>query len=366
MGNFFSAEMGGGALDIKERYTARARRLAVVSALLAVFVMPRAAVTRIDAPEHCITPNKRITMYAEEIGRSPDGRPKLAYGLTPDSASSPGPTIQLLEGDCIAITVVNDIPEQTLHEMRDDPLYGSRDHHQPLAVSLHVHGVKYTQSSDGTMDTDSIVPPGRARTYIWYAAPRVTVGARVASLGTAGYWWYHDHIIGTHHGTGGAATGLFGAVIVRRAGDVLPDRTYVVGMGVNATLNLKKFPETDCVDLQNPVPSNSCYIARQGERVEFAVIGFGDDFHTFHLHGHTWANNRTGMLQHQAEETQVIDVRSVGPSETFGFQVIAGEEVGPGRWMLHCHVQAHSDRGMTTFFNVLPPAESIPAGPLPA
>jgi hypothetical protein len=46
-------------------------------------------------------------------------------------------------------------------------------------------------------------------------------------------------------------------------------------------------------------------------------------------------------------------VKTLGPSETFGFQLIAGEEVGAGLWMLHCHVQKHSDEGMVTFFKVL-------------
>jgi hypothetical protein len=33
--------------------------------------------------------------------------------------------------------------------------------------------------------------------------------------------------------------------------------------------------------------------------------------------------------------------------------VIAGESVGPGHWMLHCHMQFHSDLGMSTTFHVL-------------
>jgi hypothetical protein len=32
--------------------------------------------------------------------------------------------------------------------------------------------------------------------------------------------------------------------------------------------------------------------------------------------------------------------------------VIAGERVGPGPWMYHCHVQSHSDMGMAGVFMV--------------
>ena len=95
-------------------------------------------------------------------------------------------------------------------------------------------------------------------------------------------------------------------------------------------------------------------VARPGERVEFVVIGTGSDHHTFHMHGHSWADTRTGALSDPLDPTRVIDNKTIGPADTFGFQLIAGESVGTGSWMLHCHVQPHSDRGMSTFFHVTP------------
>ena len=41
------------------------------------------------------------------------------------------------------------------------------------------------------------------------------------------------------------------------------------------------------------------------------------------------------------------------PGDSFGFLTIAGEGVGPGMWMYHCHVQSHSGI-MMGFFQVLP------------
>ncbi len=318
-------------------------------------------------PEGCVEPNRRITLYAVELPPAPGGEVRLGYGLTPDAGTIPGPTIEMFEGECLAITLVNRVPEKTLAELRDHPKLGSRDPDMPLGVSLHVHGVKYTQQSDGTLMTDSWVPPGGVRTYTWYAAPIAATAGRVTSQGTAGYWWYHDHMVGTSHGTGGAASGLFGALIVRRLGDVPPDRTYVVGMGTDQTLNLQKFP--DCKGEPTlEKASNTCFVAALGDRVEFAVIGFGDDFHTFHLHGHNWADNRTGILTSLADTTRVIDNRTVGPADTFGFQIVAGESVGTGHWMYHCHVQTHSDQGMASFLHVLgPDGNPIPgaAGAVP-
>lgn len=330
------------------------RMLAVVPAfaLLSVSMTPQLAIPRGETPDGCLLPNRAMTMYVEELPRV-GGKPRLGYGLTPDSASIPGPTIEMTEGECLAITIVNDVSAETLLEIRNDPGLGDPDSTEPLGVSLHVHGVKYLPSSDGTYETGSFVPPKSSRTYVWYAQPRVKLSNGLVGPGTAGYWWYHDHVVGTSHGTGGAASGLFGAMIVRRTEDVKPDRTYVVGMGPDATINLNKYPQTDC-DPVDPQPSNTCYVATEGELVEFAVIGFGNDFHTFHLHGHNWANNRTGLLRTTIDPVDVVDNRTLGPADTFGFSVVAGASVGPGSWMLHCHVQLHSDAGMTTFFHVLP------------
>jgi FtsP/CotA-like multicopper oxidase with cupredoxin domain len=349
-------------------FVRRARRWGIVlaCATLAVLGTPQRAITRGPSPDHCIEPNRRMTLYAEELPRTPDGKPRLGYGLTPATASTPGPTIEMLEGDCIAITLVNDVSAATLAELRDDPLLGSRDPSMPLGVSLHVHGVKYTKESDGTLGSgvgDSFVPPGKSRTYIWYAAPRILAHGRTVSLGTAGYWWYHDHVAGTSHGTGGLGSGLFGAVVVRRAHDPKPAHTYVLGFGPNATINLRRWPDTDCPGIPNRAAiteanaSNNCLVAKQGQLIEIVALAFGDDFHTFHLHAHNWANTRNGLVTSPAEDdVALIDNRTLGPADSFGFMVTAGEESGPGNWMLHCHVQRHSDLGMVTFLHVLTPS----------
>jgi manganese oxidase len=338
----------------------RARVLAALTVLGSAF-LGGAPSRADDAAQACENPTRRITMYAEQLPSTPQGKIRLGWGLTPDTAQTPGPLMEMYEGECLAITVVNDVPASTLAALRDDPVLGSGDPTLPLGVSLHVHGVKYFQASDGTVDTGSWVAPGAVRTYRWYAAPRIVTAGRVTSQGTAGYWWYHDHVVGTDHGTAGVASGMWGGLVVRRAGDITPDRTFVVGMGPDATLNLRHYPATDTCDKTNPVPSNTCLVAVQGQRIEFLVLGYGDDFHTFHLHAHNWADNRTGILQSPIDDTRLIDNKTVGPADSFGFQVIAGEDTGTGNWMLHCHVQAHSDRGMMTFLHVLP----NPSAPLP-
>ncbi|WP_189934488.1 multicopper oxidase domain-containing protein [Streptomyces sulfonofaciens] len=262
---------------------------------------------------------RHLRMYAEKL---PDGR--MGYGLEKGKATVPGPLIELNEGDTLHIEFENTMD---------------------VAASLHVHGVDYEITSDGTAMTHSHVEPGGTRTYTWrtHAPGRRADGTWRA--GSAGYWHYHDHVVGTEHGTGGLRAGLYGPVIVRRKGDILPERTFTIVFNDMTINNLPAGPDLE---------------ATVGERVEFVSITHGEYYHTFHLHGHRWADNRTGLLTGPDDPSQVVDNKIVGPGDSFGFQVIAGEGVGAGAWMYHCHVQSHSDMGMVGRFLVKKADGTIP------
>ncbi len=261
-------------------------------------------------------PDRRVTLYAERVG---DG---VGYGLTSETARVPGPTLTMVEGQCLAVTLVN---------------------HTRRRVSIHTHGVGYTPRSDGTPLNKGCTAPGESRTYVFEAHKTSRRADGTVEPGSAGYWHYHDHCMGTDHGSRGIEAGLFGALIVRRKGDPLPDRPPFVVAMVNDTINLRYAPDT-------PV-----FRANEGERIEFVVIGHGELFHTFHLHGHRWADTRTGTLRRSDGNVAVVDNRTVGPADSFGFQVVAGEQVGPGAWMYHCHVQSHADAGMSGLLLVRTP-----------
>ncbi|MFV2010320.1 MULTISPECIES: multicopper oxidase domain-containing protein [unclassified Micromonospora] len=308
-------------------------------------------------PEGCVAPDRELQLYAVELPRDPvTNQIRLGYGLTPQTASYPGPTMEMIEGECLAITLHNQVTAETLGQLRTDPEH-------PLGVSLHAHGVKYTQDSDGTVHSGSYVGPGESRTYTWYAKPR---SSRTGSPGTAGYWWYHDHVVGGPHGTQGIGSGLFGGLVVRRQGDPRPDRTYVTVFGDRQSINLRRGAATDDCDLDNPVPGPACFVAKVGERVEFIVVGTGDDMHTWHVHGHSWADTRTGVVAGDnkaiVDSIPVIDNKTLGPGDSFGVTIVAGDSVGPGHWMLHCHMQFHSDLGMATTLHVLDENGQMPPG----
>ncbi|MEU5682874.1 copper oxidase [Streptomyces venezuelae] len=264
---------------------------------------------------------KRIKLYAEKL---PDGQ--MGYGLEKGKASVPGPLIELNEGDTLHIEFENTMD---------------------VDASLHVHGMDYEISSDGTRHTKSHVEPGGKRTYTWrtHAPGRRKDGTW--RPGTAGYWHYHDHVVGTDHGTGGVRKGLYGALIVRRKGDLLPDKTFTVVFN-DMTINNKAGHDAPAFE------------ATVGDRVEFVSITHGEYYHTFHVHGHHWADNRTGLLTGPDDPSRIIDDKIVGPGDSFGFQVVAGEGVGAGAWMYHCHVQSHADMGMAGLFLVKKADGTIP------
>ncbi|MCT2584315.1 multicopper oxidase domain-containing protein [Actinophytocola sp. S1-96] len=267
---------------------------------------------------------RRLTMYAERIGDN-----LIGYGLAPGQATVPGPLLEIYEGDTLEIELVNTTDQR---------------------LSIHPHGVNYDTNSDGAPLNGSFNEPGETRVYTWRTQEQYRASGGFYMPGSAGYWHYHDHALGGEHGTGGILRGLYGGLIVRRQGDLLPDRQFTVVFS-EMTINNKTAPNT---------PMFEC---RHGERVEFVCIGHGSQPHTFHLHAHRWADTRTGMLRGDSDYSNVVDNKNLDPGSSFGFQVLAGEAVGPGAWMYHCHYQAHTDtNGMAGIFLVRNADGSMPPG----
>ncbi|MEO7368310.1 MAG: multicopper oxidase family protein [Gemmatimonadaceae bacterium] len=114
----------------------------------------------------------------------------LASGMMTDvyayNGMSPGPTIEIREGDHVIIHFHNDLPE---------------------ATTIHWHGLHIPADQDGSPLYP--VQPGKSHDYIFNI-----------ENGTAGTYWYHPHPDMT---TGyQVAKGLFGALIIRSDADPLP------------------------------------------------------------------------------------------------------------------------------------------------
>ncbi|MFI5808231.1 multicopper oxidase domain-containing protein [Streptomyces sp. NPDC051561] len=264
---------------------------------------------------------RHLKMYAEKLAGG-----QMGYGFEKGKASVPGPLIDINEGDTLHIEFENTMD---------------------VAASLHVHGLDYDIASDGTKMNRSHVEPGGTRTYTWRTHLPGKRKDGTWREGSAGYWHYHDHVVGTEHGTGGIRNGLYGGVIVRRKGDLLPDKTFTI---VFNDMSINNSPAHQSPDFEATV----------GERLEVVMITHGEYYHTFHIHGHRWADNRTGLLTGPTDPSRIVDNKITGPADSFGLQIIAGEGVGAGAWMYHCHVQSHSDMGMAGLFLIAKPDGTIP------
>jgi FtsP/CotA-like multicopper oxidase with cupredoxin domain len=231
---------------------------------------------------------------------------RLAYERGAGAGSIPGPLIRARVGDKLRIHFKN---LDTLHDQ---------------AHSMHFHGVDYKPSSDGIYlplhsGKGGNVKPGQSFTY------RLTAGP-----GSAGVWPYHDHSTSMEASIAG---GMFGALSIAGRRERRADREYVVAFapwhGLQ-TINGRAF-----------VGNTPVFESRVGERVQWDVLAMGDEFHTFHVHGHRWRTN----------DGTPEDTRGLGPAESFR---VRWREDAPGTWLYHCHVEAHMAQGMIGLYRVRP------------
>lgn len=215
-----------------------------------------------------------------------------------DDASIPGPTIVIDEGDEVDLTVENGI--------------GSG------IVGVHVHGVHYEITSDGTLEhingiEDQGATPGQPRTFHWVAGP-----------GTAGTWPYHDHTFGSINGA--ENQGLFGTLIVNPASGEIPavnnkavqsidvadlDKQFVLYVNDDAFWGM----EIDEDGNQTPLWTNPTLGAKTGDYVRFHLIALGTDtVHEFDLDKYQWLDPGTGKL---------ISSKNIGPLENHVFTIKA-------------------------------------------
>jgi FtsP/CotA-like multicopper oxidase with cupredoxin domain len=215
----------------------------------------------------------------------------------------PGPLLRARVGDTVRV-----------HFKNLDTL--TREPH-----SMHFHGVEYAPTSDGSYlpgfsGKDAKVPLNGSVTY-----------ALTAGRDSAGVWSYHDHGPAMEASIAG---GMYGALSILDRHEPAADREFVVfftALRGFQTVNGRAF-----------VGNTPVFKAKVGETVQWDVLTLGDEFHTFHVHGHRW--RRAGVPE---------DTRTVGPAESFK---IRWREDAPGTWMYHCHLESHMMQGMIGLYRV--------------
>jgi FtsP/CotA-like multicopper oxidase with cupredoxin domain len=226
-------------------------------------------------------------------------------------ATMPGPLLEAQTGDTLVVNFRNK---------------------GPAPVTVHPHGVFYTEDSDGAYkgkytQPGGFVKPGKTFQYVWDCRP-----------GTEGVWPYHDH---------GPLDplplykGLFGLIHVRAPDAPRADVDHYVvfhSLLPSATGLARPFQTINGRAFAGNTPTLR---AKVGQRVAQHVVGMSNDFHTYHLHGHRW----TGP------DGRVVDNVTVGPADSYSLEFI---EDNPGRWFYHCHVFSHLHEGMNGWYVVDP------------
>jgi manganese oxidase len=222
----------------------------------------------------------------------------------------PGPLLQAQTGDTIVVNFRN----QT-----------------GVPVTMHPHGIFYTHDMDGAYkgkytEPGGFVENGRTFQYVWEARP-----------GTEGAWLYHDH--GPMDPLP-VFKGMFGALIIRKPTDPLPNREFFVFLHAFAPVATGLAQQFSCINGRAFAGNTPTLRAKVGDTVNWHVFAIDNDFHAFHLHGHRWTENGV-----------VIDNRTLGPADVTSFSIV---EDNPGRWFYHCHVFSHLHMGMNGWYVVSP------------
>jgi FtsP/CotA-like multicopper oxidase with cupredoxin domain len=233
--------------------------------------------------------------------------------------------------------------------------------------TMHPHGVFYEKQSEGAPyedgtsgddKTDDAVPPGGTHTYVWPVPERAGPGP---DDGSSILWMYHSHVDEPKD----ANSGLIGPIIITQRGkardDGRPvdvDREFVNLFMIhdeNASWYLDENvartgadPSTEEFEESNLKHGINGFIfgnlpmmtMRQGERVRWYMLGFGNevDLHTPHWHGQTllWLGARTDIIELLPASMKVLDMV---PDNA-------------GTWLYHCHVHDHIEAGMLARFTV--------------
>jgi len=256
---------------------------------------------------------KEFHLVAEPVVR--EIAPGMKANLWGYNGQSPGPTIEVVEGDRVRIFVTNKLPEHT---------------------SVHWHGQRLPNGMDGVTGlTQPGIPPGKTFVYEFTAR-------------RAGTFMYHPHADEMVQ----MAMGMMGFWIThpKDPGFMRVDRDFVFLLNaydiepgaatpkVNTMLdfnlwtwNSRAFPGIDAL----PV--------RQNDRVRIRVGNLTMTNHPIHLHGHEFVVTGTdgGWTPPASRWPEVSADIAVGQMRAIEFD--ATEE---GDWALHCHKSHHTMNAM--------------------
>ncbi|GKT00271.1 copper oxidase [Acidovorax sp. SUPP3434] len=258
---------------------------------------------------------KEFHLVAEPVVR--EFAPGFVANLWGYNGQSPGPTIEVVEGDRVRIFVTNRLPEHT---------------------SVHWHGQRLPNGMDGVSGLNQpAIPAGKTFVYEFTARrpgtfmyhPHADEMTQMA-MGLMGLWITHPRLDarGRHPLIATADRDyafLLNAFAVE-AGTRTPRVNEMTDFNIWAW-NSRVFPGIDPL------------VARRGERVRVRVGNLTMTNHPIHIHGHEFEVTGTdgGAVPPGARWPEVTTDIAVGQMRQIEF--VADE---PGDWAVHCHKSHHT------------------------
>ena len=224
--------------------------------------------------------------------------------------STPGPTIECVEGDRVRIYVTNNLPE---------------------ATTVHWHGVVLDNGMDGVAGlTQKRIEPGETFKYEFV-------------LRYPGTFMYHPHFDEMTQ----MAMGMMGMFIVHpRRPARRVDRDYALMLSeweiVPGTRkpNPSAMMDFNVLTMNSKVfPGTSPLVAKRGERVRIRLGNLGAmDHHPIHLHGYSFKMTATdgGPVPESAQHPETTVLVPVGSTRDIEF---VADNLGD--WAFHCHMTHH-------------------------
>ena len=258
---------------------------------------------------------KEFHLVAEPVVR--EMTPGFVAHLWGYNGQSPGPTIEVVEGDRVRIFVTNKLPEHT---------------------SIHWHGQRLPNGMDGVTGlTQPGIQPGKTFVYEFVAR-------------RPGTFMYHPHADEMTQ----MAMGMMGLWITHpKARHPLiaeVDRDYCFLLNAydiepgSATPKIMTMLDFNLWSWNSRIfPGISPLVARLGERVRLRVGNLTMTNHPIHLHGHEFTVTGTdgGPVPPSARWPEVTTDIAVGQMRQMEF--VADEE---GDWAFHCHKSHHTMNAM--------------------
>jgi FtsP/CotA-like multicopper oxidase with cupredoxin domain len=256
---------------------------------------------------------KEFHLVAEPVER--EIAPGMMAHLWGYNGQSPGPTIEVVEGDRVRIFVTNRLPAHT---------------------SIHWHGQRLPNGMDGVSGlTQPPIKPGQTYVYEFTAQrpgtfmyhPHADEATQMA-MGMMGFWV-------THPSDPRRLAVDRDYVFLLNAYDIDPG-TYTPRVSTMLDFNLWTFNS-------RAFPGIDAMVARQGERVRIRVGNLTMTNHPLHLHGHEFvvAGTDGGWIAPAARWPEVTTDLGVGQMKALEFIAAAN-----GDWAFHCHKSHHTMNAM--------------------